>query len=59
MDRYKIIYDINNRAYIGLQFYGNYNIGYWRQLTNNYKSVKRLIKFNPQFKGKERNIQVI
>lgn len=59
MGRYKIINDINNKVYIGLQFYGSYSIGYWKQITSKYKSVKRLIKFNPQFEGTEKDIQVI
>lgn len=54
-----MINDINNKVYIGLQFQGSYGIGYWKQVTNKYKSVKRLIKFNPQFKGTEKDIQVI
>lgn len=59
MGRYKIINDINNKVYIGLQFYGSYDIGYWKQATKKYKSVRRLVKFNPQFQGKEKDIQVI
>lgn len=58
-NRLRILKDIHNNFYVGLTFYGSYDIGYWKQSTKKYKTLNRLIKYNPQYYQVKQDIQEV